>query len=89
MSSQIWREIGATYLEAGMLAEARAALETYIERRSADPEGLYYLGRVFKAQNETERARELFAEAVRAAETSPDFRRRDLKRWSRLARKEL
>jgi len=47
--SEVWREIGATYLEANMLAEAREALEKYIERRAFDSEGLYYLGKVLKA----------------------------------------
>ena len=48
--SEIWREIGATYLEAGMLTEAREALEKFTERRPVDSEGLYYLGKVLKAQ---------------------------------------
>jgi len=47
--SEIWREVGATYLAADMLDEARDALEKFVERRSADVEGLYYLGKVLKA----------------------------------------
>src|SRR5207249_9568910 len=61
--SEIWREIGATYLEANMLTEARDALEKFVERRSADVEGLYYFGKVLRAQGETERATEIFNEA--------------------------
>ncbi|MEP6849572.1 MAG: tetratricopeptide repeat protein, partial [Acidobacteriota bacterium] len=87
--SEIWREIGITYLDANMLAEAQNALEKYIERRSADVEGLYFLGRVYKEKGETEKARELFTEAVESAKVSPDFRRRSTKQWSRLAEKEL
>ncbi len=87
--SEIWREIGATYLEANMLAEAREALEKFVERRAFDPEGLYYLGKVLKAQNEPEKAREMFGQAIQAAQDSPDYRRRELRYWSKLAQKEI
>jgi len=87
--SEVWREIGATYLEANMLTEARDALEKFVERRAFDSEGLYYLGKVLKAQGETERAREMFQQAVDSAKTSPDYRRRDLRYWSKLAQKEI
>ena len=87
--SEIWREIGATYLAANMLTEAREALEKYVERRSADAEGLYHLGKVLKAQGETERAREMFRQAIESAQTSPDYRRRELRYWSKLAQKEI
>ena len=42
--SEIWREIGATYLAASMFTEAKEALDKFIERRAYDPEGLYYYG---------------------------------------------
>ena len=87
--SEIWREVGATYLVAGMHAEARDALEKYVERRSADVEGLYYLGKVLKKQGESERAREMFEQAVSSAKASPDFRRRTTRQWNKLAEKEL
>jgi tetratricopeptide (TPR) repeat protein len=54
--SEIWREIGKTYLDAGMFAEAADALEKYVDRRPVDPEGLYYFGKVLKERGETERA---------------------------------
>lgn len=87
--SEIWREIGATYLEANMLAEAREALEKFVSRRPVDSEGLYYLGKVYKLQNEPEKAREMFEQAIESARDSPDYRRRELNRWSKLARKEI
>lgn len=87
--SEIWREIGATYLEANMLAEAKNALEKFIERRPVDSEGLYYLGKIYKAQNKPEKSREMFEQAIESAKTSPDFRRRELRHWSKLAEKEL
>jgi len=86
--SEIWREIGATYLEAGMPAEARDAVEKFVERRSFDPEGLYYLGKAFKALGEDEKAREKFAEAIEAA-LVPSYKGRDASHWRKLAQKEL
>lgn len=87
--SEVWREIGATYLAGNMLTEARDALEKFVDRRSVEVEGLYYLGRVYKAQGEPEKAREMFEEAIQSAKTSPDFRRRNTKQWSKLAQKEI
>ena len=87
--SEIWREIGATYLEAGMWAEAREALEKFVGRRSFDPEGLYYLGKVLKHQGEYDRAREMFEQAIESAKTSPGFRRGNMGHWSKLAQKEI
>jgi Tfp pilus assembly protein PilF len=87
--SEIWREIGVTYLQAGMLTEAENALEKFVERRPVDSEGLYYLGKVYKAKNEPDKAREMFAQAVESAKISPDYRRRNLKHWSKLAEKEI
>ncbi len=86
--SEIWREIGATYLAAQMPAEACEALEKFVERRPVDAEGLYHLGKVYQARNEPEKAREMFTQAIESAKSSPDFRRRDLKHWSKLAQKE-
>ena len=87
--SEIWREIGATYFEAKMLSEAREALEKFVMRRPVDSEGLYRLGKIHQLQNEPEKAREMFEQAVESAKSSPDYRRRELKYWSKLAEKEL
>jgi Tfp pilus assembly protein PilF len=87
--SEIWREIGATYLEAAMFTEAREALEKFVERRPVDSEGLYYLGKVYQAQNDLEKAREMFEQAIESARTSPDYRRRELRHWQKLAQKEI
>jgi hypothetical protein len=87
--SEIWREIGATYLEAGMPAEARDALEKFVERRSLDPEGLYYLGMALKADGSDELAREKFTETIEAAKIAPSYQRRAAAYWRKLAQKEL
>lgn len=87
--SEIWREIGATYLDAGMLNEAHEPLEKFVERRPVDPEGLYYFGKLLKAKGEADRAREMFESAIENARTSPYFRSRQLGQWAKLAAKEL
>lgn len=87
--SEIWREIGATYLDAGMLNEAHEPLEKFVERRPVDPEGLYYFGKLLKAKGEEDRAREMFESAIESARTSPYFRSRQLGQWAKLASKEL
>lgn len=87
--SEVWREIGKTYLDANMLAEAHEALEKFTLRRSADVEGLYFYGKVLKAQGRTDEAREIFETAITTANASPDFSRRGTAHWSKLAKKEL
>lgn len=87
--SEVWRETGATYLAADMLNEAHEALQKFVDRRSADVEGLYYLGKVFKAKGEIQKAREAFQEAVDSANASPDYRKYSVRQWSKLAQKEI
>jgi tetratricopeptide (TPR) repeat protein len=87
--SEIWREIGATYLEAGMLKEAEDALETFIERRPYDAEGLYYLGKILKEKGENEKALEKFKETIESVKTAAYYRRGELRKWSKLAQKEI
>lgn len=87
--SEIWREIGATYLDAGMIDEAYEPLQKFVDRRPVDPEGLYYFGKVLKAKGEMDRAREMFESAIESARTSPYFRSRQLGQWAKLAQKEL
>lgn len=87
--SEIWREIGATYLDAGMLKEAYDPLEKFVARREFDAEGLYYFGKLLMDQSENERAKEMFQRAIEAVKTAPFYRRREIRRWSRLARKEF
>ena len=87
--SEVWREVGATYLAASMFTEARDALDTFIERRLYDPEGLYYYGKTLEQLGETERARVMFERCVEAAETMPHYRHGDQRKWHKLARERL
>jgi len=87
--NEIWREIGETYSAASRLPEARAALERYVDRRSYDPEGLYYLGDTLVKLGEPQPAREMFERAVEAEKTNPYFRHGQLRKWRKLAEKQL
>src|SRR5215217_6443298 len=64
--SEIWREIGATYLAASMFSEAKDALEKFIDRRPYDPEGLYYYARTLEQLEQRDAAREIFGRCVEA-----------------------
>jgi tetratricopeptide (TPR) repeat protein len=87
--SEIWREIGATYLEADMLDEAQNALEKFEVKRPFDAEGLYYLGKLLKKKGETNEANEMFNRAIEAVKTAAYYRKGELRHWSKLAQKEL
>jgi tetratricopeptide (TPR) repeat protein len=87
--NEIWREIGVTYLDANMHSEAADALEKFVDRRPVDPEGLYYFGLVLKAQGNSDRAREMFEQAIDSVNSSPDYRRREIQKWKKLAEKEI
>jgi tetratricopeptide (TPR) repeat protein len=87
--SEIWREIGATYLAASMFAEAKEALQKFVDRRSYDPEGLYYYGKTLEQLEKRDEAREAFARCVEAVKTMPSYRYREQRKWDKLAREQL
>ena len=83
---EVWREIGATYLEGGNAEHARWALERYVPQRPHDPEGLFRLGEALERQGEAEKAREQFRLCVEAVETTPRYRRHEVRRWGKQAK---
>ena len=87
--SEIWREIGATYLAAGMLDEAESALKKYCERRQYDPEGLFHYAELLSKKGETERAKEVYRQCIEAVKTMPYYRRNQFSKWSRLAERKM
>ena len=87
--SEIWREVGATYLAASMFTEAKDALEKFVDRRPYDPEGLYYYGKTLEQLGQTEAAREAFGRCVEAVKTMPSYRYREQRKWDKLARERL
>ena len=87
--SEVWREIGATYLAASMYDDAKEALEKFIERREYDPEGLYYYGKTLEQLEQREEAHKVFARCVEAVKTMPSYRYREQRKWDKLAREKL
>ena len=87
--SEIWREVGATYLSASMFTDAKEALGKFIDRRPYDPEGLYYYGKTHEQLGEREEAREIFGRCVEAVNTMPSYRYREQRKWDKLARERL
>jgi Tfp pilus assembly protein PilF len=88
-SSEVWRELGAAYFGASRFEEAVAALARYTERRSYDPEGLYWYGKALAALGRTAEARAVFDQCVEAVDTMPKHRRAEVRKWKGLAKKEL
>ena len=86
--SDVWREIGATYLAAGQLEDAECALRKFVSRREHDPEGLCLLGDVL-AKSRPAEARSLFERAVEAAAAAPSHRQREMRPWANQARKRI
>src|SRR5262249_31155936 len=76
--SEIWREIGATYLAAGMYDEALTVLEKYVERRAYDPEGHYHLGETLRNLGRTPEASAHYKQCIEAVKTMPYYRRNEV-----------
>ncbi len=87
--SEVWREIGSTYLESGSIDHARWALSKYVERRPHDPEGLLRYGEALLAAGDSAGAAQQFRACVEAVDTMPAYRRREVARWKRAARQRL
>jgi hypothetical protein len=88
-SGEVWRELGTAYFGAGQLQEAAAALQRYTERRSYDPEGLYWYGKTLAALGRPAEAGNAFEQCVEAVDTMPKHRRAEVRKWKGLAKTEL
>ena len=87
--SEVWREVGATYLAASMFQESKEALATFLERRPYDAEGLYYYGKTLSQLGDLEGAKEVFQRCIDAVKTAPAYRYREQRKWDKLAREQL
>jgi len=88
-SSEVWRELGAAYFGSSRFEEAASALEKYTQRRSYDPEGLYWYGKTLEGLNRPAEARAAFEQCVEAVDTMPKHRRAEVRKWKGLAKSEL
>ena len=78
---EVWREVGATYLAAGQFADARDALERFLDRRPSDPEALYLMGRAAAGLGDARAAKHWMERCVEAVRTAPAYKYRADKRW--------
>jgi tetratricopeptide (TPR) repeat protein len=88
-SGEVWRELGSAYFGVSRFEEAAAALAKYTERRSYDPEGLYWYGKALAELGRAAAARAAFEQCVEAVDTMPKHRRAEVRKWKGLAKKEL
>ena len=79
--NEIWREIGATYVAAGQFADARDALQKFLERRENDPQGLYLMGRAHAGLGDSREAASSMQACIDAVKTAPAYKYRAEKRW--------
>jgi hypothetical protein len=86
---EVWREIGATYLASTSWANARWALEKYVSKRPHDPEGLLLLGQSLSASGEKAPADDAYRRCIESVNTMPAFRRGEVTRFKRQAKKLL
>lgn len=78
---EIWREIGATYIAAGQYSDGRDALETFLDQRQSDPEGLYLMGRALAGLGHQREAAASMQACIEAVRTAPAYKYRAEKRW--------
>ncbi len=78
---EIWRETGATYLAAGQFEDAREALSRFLEKRNADPQGLYLMGRALAGLGRQREAADSMQACIEAVKTAPAYKYRTEKRW--------
>jgi tetratricopeptide (TPR) repeat protein len=79
--NEIWREIGATYIAAGQYADARDALQRFLDRRENDPQGLYLMGRAHAGLGDNQEAATSMQACIEAVKTAPAYKYRTEKRW--------
>jgi len=78
---EIWREIGATYIGAGQYADARDALQRFLDHRENDPQALYLMGRAYAGLGDSQEATSSMQACIEAVKTAPAYKYRAEKRW--------
>jgi tetratricopeptide (TPR) repeat protein len=78
---EIWREVGATYIEAGQFEDARDALQQFLDSRPSDPEALYLMGRAHAGLGHQSEATSAMQACIDAVKTAPAYKYRTDKRW--------
>ena len=79
--SEVWREIGHTYFEAGQDQDARVAFEHFLAKRPSDAEGHYRYGLTLARLGRHEEAAAEMRACIEAARTAPVYKYRTEKHW--------
>ena len=79
--NEVWREVGATYLDAEQFEDARNALEQFLEHRPSDPEALYLMGRAHAGLGHQREATTSMQACIEAVKTAPAYKYRADKCW--------
>ena len=79
--NEIWREIGATYYEAGQFEDAKTALERFLAARSSDAEGMYRYGLTLYELGRREDSFVQMREVIESVKKAPSYKYRTDRRW--------
>jgi tetratricopeptide (TPR) repeat protein len=79
--SEVWREIGWAYFQAGQLKDALNAFERFLDRRPSDAEGRYRYGLTLHRLGRNEEAATAMHACIEAVRTSPAYKYRREKQW--------
>jgi tetratricopeptide (TPR) repeat protein len=82
----IFREVGKGYLHTDKLDKAIEFLKFFLERRSSDPEGRYWLAVALRRSGKLDEMRVQLSAILEQARTSPRFFRRENREWIYRAR---
>jgi len=79
--SEVWREIGSAYFQAGQFADAREAFEHFLDKRPSDAEGRYRYGLTLYNLGRSSEAADEMRACIEAVRTAPAYKYRTEKRW--------
>jgi tetratricopeptide (TPR) repeat protein len=82
----IFREVGKGYLHTGKLEKAVEFLKFFLENRSSDPEGRYWLAVASQKLGNTEQLQLQLRTVLEQARSNPRFFRRENRKWLYRAR---
>ena len=82
----IFREVGKGYLHTGRLEKAVEFLGFFLDKRSSDTEGRYWLAVAFQKLSQTGEMRNQLRTLLDQARSNPRFFRKGNRRWLHQAR---
>jgi tetratricopeptide (TPR) repeat protein len=82
----VFREIGKAYLHSGDVKQAIEFLRFFLQARSTDPQGRYWLGVALEKAGESAQMRSELRTLLEHARSAPRFFRRENRTWITLAR---